>query len=213
MSTIVQMPVRVKPPPADTGDTVSPGCASFEIATPLNGARMIVSSRFVLCQRHLLLRHPHLLLRGENARVERVDLRLRGLDFGLGGQAAGDEPLQPRERQLRFVQAHFVLADAAPGRCRLRFGQRQRRPQRRVVEPREHLALPDRHAFLDVHFDELAGDLGRDGRAAPRGDVAGGVEDRGLRAGRALRDGRRLDLDRTFARDPPPGRRAGGARR
>ena len=32
MSTIVQMPVRVKPPPADTGEIISPGCASFEIA-------------------------------------------------------------------------------------------------------------------------------------------------------------------------------------
>jgi hypothetical protein len=40
MSTMVQMPVRVKPPPAETGDTISPGCASLEIATPLNGARI-----------------------------------------------------------------------------------------------------------------------------------------------------------------------------
>ena len=47
MSTIVPMPVRVKPPPAETGDTISPGCASFEITTPANGARMIVLSRFV----------------------------------------------------------------------------------------------------------------------------------------------------------------------
>ena len=39
MSTIVAMPVRVKPPPADIGDTVSPGCASLEITTPANGAR------------------------------------------------------------------------------------------------------------------------------------------------------------------------------
>ena len=39
MSTIVQMPVRVKPPPAETGEIISPGCASFEIATPSNGAR------------------------------------------------------------------------------------------------------------------------------------------------------------------------------
>ena len=49
MSTIVQMPVRVNPPPAETGDTISPGCASFEIAMPLNGARMIVLSRSVCC--------------------------------------------------------------------------------------------------------------------------------------------------------------------
>ena len=32
MSTMVPMPVRVKPPPADTGEIISPGCASFEIA-------------------------------------------------------------------------------------------------------------------------------------------------------------------------------------
>ena len=32
MSTIVQMPVRVNPPPADTGETISPGCASLLMA-------------------------------------------------------------------------------------------------------------------------------------------------------------------------------------
>ncbi len=63
MSTIVQMPVRVKPPPADTGDTISPGCASFEIATPLNGARMIVLSRSVCCSVDLALGDAHLLAR------------------------------------------------------------------------------------------------------------------------------------------------------
>ena len=43
MSTIVQMPVRVKPPPADTGEIISPGCASFEITMPSNGARTTMS--------------------------------------------------------------------------------------------------------------------------------------------------------------------------
>ena len=38
MSTIVATPVRVKPPPADTGEIISPGCASLEMATPSNGA-------------------------------------------------------------------------------------------------------------------------------------------------------------------------------
>ena len=47
MSTMVQTPVRVKPPPALTGEIISPGCASFEMATPLNGARMTVSSSAV----------------------------------------------------------------------------------------------------------------------------------------------------------------------
>ena len=43
MSTIVQMPVRVKPP-ADIGEIISPGCAFLVVTTPANGARMIVSS-------------------------------------------------------------------------------------------------------------------------------------------------------------------------
>ena len=63
MSTMVQMPVRVKPPPAETGETISPGCASFEIATPLNGARMTVSSRSVCCERRPALGDVDLLLR------------------------------------------------------------------------------------------------------------------------------------------------------
>ena len=50
MSTIVQMPVRVKPPPAETGEIISPGCASFEMATPLNGARTTMSARLVFCR-------------------------------------------------------------------------------------------------------------------------------------------------------------------
>ena len=44
MSTTVQMPVRVKPPPADSGETISPGCASLVVITPANGARTMVLS-------------------------------------------------------------------------------------------------------------------------------------------------------------------------
>ena len=44
MSTIVQMPVRVKPPPADMGEIISPGCAFLTVTMPVKGARMIVSS-------------------------------------------------------------------------------------------------------------------------------------------------------------------------
>ena len=45
MSTSVAMPVRVKPPPAEMGDTISPRCASFETTTPANGARTMQLSR------------------------------------------------------------------------------------------------------------------------------------------------------------------------
>ena len=82
MSTIVQMPVRVKPPPAETGEIISPGCASFEIATPLNGARITVSVEVGLARVDLALGDLHLLLRQRDPRLQRVDLRLRLVDLG-----------------------------------------------------------------------------------------------------------------------------------
>ena len=47
MSTSVHTPVRVNPPPADTGEIISPSSASFEIAIPSNGARITMSSSWV----------------------------------------------------------------------------------------------------------------------------------------------------------------------
>ena len=80
MSTIVQMPVRVKPPPADTGETISPGCASFEIATPLNGARMTVSSIAVCCRAIWLSATLTCSCADVDARDERIDFGLRVVD-------------------------------------------------------------------------------------------------------------------------------------
>src|SRR5215470_8222431 len=40
-STRVAMPVRVKPPPAETGETISPICASLETAIPAKGALIL----------------------------------------------------------------------------------------------------------------------------------------------------------------------------
>ena len=42
---MVAMPVRVKPPPAETGDTISPRCASFDTTMPAKGARTVQLSR------------------------------------------------------------------------------------------------------------------------------------------------------------------------
>src|SRR5438105_12276553 len=41
MSTIVPIPVRVKPPPAENGETISPTWAALAITTPVNGARTV----------------------------------------------------------------------------------------------------------------------------------------------------------------------------
>ena len=41
MSTIVPMPVRVKLPPAENGEMISPTWADLAITTPANGARTV----------------------------------------------------------------------------------------------------------------------------------------------------------------------------
>ena len=48
MSTIVPMPVRVKPPPAEMGEIISPGCADLATTMPANGARITVLSSCTL---------------------------------------------------------------------------------------------------------------------------------------------------------------------
>src|SRR3989304_2678440 len=106
MSTIVEMPVRVNPPPAETGETISPGWASFEIATPSNGARMIVSSGWGW---------------------GRVGLGWRRVDVGLADHALGEELVAPPERQQRLVQAHLALVRGLTRRLELRAGQLEAR--------------------------------------------------------------------------------------
>jgi hypothetical protein len=44
MSTMVPMPVRVKPPPAEIGEIISPGWADLAMTIPPNGARTTVLS-------------------------------------------------------------------------------------------------------------------------------------------------------------------------
>ena len=61
---------------------------------------------------------------------------------------------------------------------RLRLGER--RPLRRVLQASEHLSQLDVVALLDQHFDQGTGDLSRNGRLSARGDVAGGIEHRGV---------------------------------
>ena len=144
MSTMVQMPVRVKPPPAETGDTISPGCASFEIATPLNGARMTVLSRSVCCTRDLALgdARPARAARRSAPRCEStsacacVDLGLRSTTPSL------TSCVPPAERQLRLGEPHLVLAHGrARGDSACASASASAARGVRVVEPGEHLAL------------------------------------------------------------------------
>ena len=190
MSTIVQMPVRVKPPPADTGEIISPGCASFEIATPSNGARTIMSARSVS-------------LRGDLALG---DLRPAAAPARSAPSASRPSPAPCRPRRgrrpspspaarggssCRSASRSRASSSAAARRAAVSCacGDGQRRAQLRVVEPREHLALLDGLAFLDEDLEDLAGHLRRHRRAPPGRDVARGVQDRARRraaAGRAV---------------------------
>ena len=212
MSTIVPMPERVKPPPADTGEIISPGCASFEIATPSNGARTVMSARSVRCWFTRLSRHLHLLLGKRDPRLDRLHLRPRRVQLGPPDHLLLEQLLTAAEGQLRLAQPCLVLGCAAPRGLELRFGDRERRPHLRVVEPREHLPLPDRLAFLDEDFEDLAGDLRRHRRPSPRRHVPGGVQHgAGGRAGPGPRGhGCRRDRRRIDARGPEPA--AGGDR-
>ena len=117
-----------------------------------------------------------------------------------------------RVRQLRLVQTDLVLPDASARRFSLCLVQRQCGFQRRVVESRKHLAFANGHAFLDIHFHELARNLRRHRCAPPGGDITRGVEHGSLRAGGSFGDGCRLHLDRLRTRHPAPGRHHGDRR-
>ena len=148
MSTIVPMPVRVKPPPAETGDTISPGCASFEITTPVEGRADDRAVEIRALQRDLPLGHLHLFLRGADARVERVDGRAGRVDLGSGRIADADELRQAREVDSRLVEAHFAFVDVPARGFRLGLGQRHGRALRLIVQPREHLAFASPSCLL-----------------------------------------------------------------
>jgi hypothetical protein len=193
MSTIVQMPVRVKPPPAaerrPDDRVVEVGALEIDLA---------------LANRDLL--------------AERVDAREVGIDLGLGavaigggGEAVLEQVVGPPERQPGFLEADFVLLDLPARPFHLRFGQRQRGLVGRVVEPRQHLSFAHGHAFLDVHLDDLARDLRRHRRPPARRHITRGVEHGRLRPGSAHADGRDADLNRTLARKPVPARRGEAA--
>ena len=112
------------------------------MATPLNGARMTVLSRFVCSSSIWRLGDAHLFARRGDPRLEGIDFGLRLVDFGRRDQLILDELHDAAERELRLGQPHLALAHVAAGRLGLGLGQRQRGTERRVVQPREHLALP-----------------------------------------------------------------------
>ena len=204
MSTIVQMPVRVKPPPADTGEIISPGCASFEIAMPSNGARTTMSARSVRRALTLRLRDLDLLLRHRDPRLERFDLGIGRIELGAGDDLVLHQLLPAAQRQLRFLEPCLVLGGGPLRRVELRLVYAEHGPQLRVVQPREDLAALHRPAFLDEDLEDLAGHLRGHRGAAPGGHIAGGIEHRIGGAGRAAPHRRLRGLHVEHRLTPPP---------
>ncbi|GIX17633.1 MAG: hypothetical protein KatS3mg119_1819 [Rhodothalassiaceae bacterium] len=175
---MVQMPVRVKPPPADTGETISPGWAALLTTTPANGARMTCLSTRSRASATCSSATSHLRAGGRELALQALDLGLGAGDVGFRRKALGVErplagEIAPRLAQLGLERVHA----GARGRG-LRLGQLERRARQGVVEMRHHLAFRDLLAFLDQNVDEPSRDLGGDRRHPPGDDIARGVEDR-----------------------------------
>ena len=124
------MPVRVKPPPADTGETISPGCASFEIATPLNGARMTVSSIAVCCIAIWLSATFTCSCADAMRAIERIDFGFRVVDVVGRVQALLAQLLLALQHHARLCEPHFAFRDLPLRGFELRAIQPERGLQR-----------------------------------------------------------------------------------
>ena len=134
MSTMVAIPVRVKPPPADIGETISPTWASLDTMMPSNGARDDAVIDGLLCFADARHREtpPGLLASAILA------LRL----LALHGARVVERFLASARRQLAanhdrseaplgVLQLHFKVGDRRLRCIAVRFGRVKRPPGRR----------------------------------------------------------------------------------
>jgi hypothetical protein len=144
MSTTVPMPVRVKPPPAEMGEIISPGCASLVVTTPSNGARMTMSS--ICCCHKATWRSPVVMSSSCCRQARRSDLALdSAVQVGLRRDVLFG--------QLGFAREFLVgLFELRPG-----FFQRRRAESNwawatsRLVRMLESSSRATTWLFLDLH--------------------------------------------------------------
>jgi hypothetical protein len=215
MSTMVPMPVRVKPPPADSGDTISPGCAALAITTPANGARTTVLSTPIAGDGQAAARHLRVALRGGDLRAQGVALGHGLFELRARDQLLADQRAEPRGIRLGLLQLRLGADDLA-----LRGGLQLRRGEIALgigidrIQRGHHLAGLDPLAFFDQHLAHAAGDLRRHGGHPSRHHVAAGIQYRGVAgaAGERYRTGR-LHLHCAVAAEQEPATRAQHDRR
>ena len=171
---MVPMPVRVKPPPADSGEIdlarlrrlgdhhAGERRAHHGVVDAMAGDPQLVAGDL------------RVALRGDQLRAQRIALRDGLVVLRLRHQLLLDQRAEPARRWPR-------PRAAAPARCRPGCARRASCARGEValrvgidrIERRHHLAGLDVLAFLDQHLAHLAGDLRRDRRHAPRDDIAG----------------------------------------
>ena len=138
---MLQTPVRVEPPSALTGEVISPGWASVETATPLNGARMTVSSggisRTSISRSATTTYSRWLAIRASSEFASAFAVEIR-----LSDQAQVQQPALATEVEAGLLVGHLAL------------GQRQVGALGGVVEPGEDMAFGYRQPLLDQHVDD-----------------------------------------------------------
>ena len=104
MSTMVQMPVRVKPPPAEIGEIISPGWALRSTTTPANGARMLMLRQHLARTLGVEAGGLDLGLRLGLLRPQHSDPGVGLGQVGLGGEVLLLQRLDAREDALGVAQ-------------------------------------------------------------------------------------------------------------
>ena len=114
MSTIVQMPVRVKPPPAEIGEIISPGWALRSTTTPPKGARILCLSSTVALRCDVEPRGLQVRLRLAELGTQDADPCLGLGQVGLAGNALLRQALdRPKMRSASRRSAAIAVAAAS----------------------------------------------------------------------------------------------------
>ena len=156
---MVPMPVRVKPPPAEIGEIISPGCAALATTTPLEWRAHDSVIELHLGHHNRFLRHPDLFLGTGQSRPEHIALREGGFQRLRTDELPVGEPPLARIVPLGLDELGADLGDLGPGSAQLGFSQRELGLGLSIIEPGQHVALLDPHAFLDQDLGDFPGDL------------------------------------------------------
>ena len=191
---MVAMPVRVKPPPADIGETVSPGCASLEITTPENGARIARSSSPcsasatpALRDADLSLRPPRAAPRARRPRPQTASSTLCGDELALDEAAVAHERLASHRRAGPRSHAGCGASPRATAFVTLYSARAVDASSLASTWP-----CCTRAPSSNSTSAMRPGDLGTHGRQAPRDDVARCVQDGAVGGPSGRFDHRRL---------------------